>query len=531
MIATFMLHAVIVGTLCAAAAWAVEQGLAQVGAPRRMAWVLGMLAGVVIPLAALFANGDGQAAAIGMSVLPGAPAHEVAPALFTGHVQLPAMPAYPTLERVLASGWGALSCTVLLVYLATSWRLARRARGWSRFSPARDEVLLADDIGPAVFGLLRPRVVLPRWLRAASETTQNLVLAHEQQHVVARDPQLLALALALVVLFPWNLPLLWQLRRLRFALEVDCDTRVLNADTDPAEYGEALLFVSQRDASLPAGAIALIERPSQLERRIEIMTAAAHRFRKSIALAAVALGAACLFVATSITAPALAAMDAPLKPTPLGGSALKLGRHFEQVLAERFPGLLEQDHDGTAMVVMLLNEDWSVARAAQVVTRDAAAVDERIFGVLGISKEDVPYLGNMGMQSPTNPAHKVLMVYTERSTPGKRFVSHVFPDNRAVDREIFRRHFPQAAKNGVPAGLQPWILLDREGHVLRSGQDKVEPSEWNHTLETRFPGIKTQGITVTPITDDAGEPILDGAGKELQLNSVWLAPGSPPPKT
>ena len=53
------------------------------------------------------------------------------------------------------------------------------------------------------------------------------------------------------------------------------------------------------------------------------MTAAAHRFRKSIALAAVALGVACLFVATSITAPALAAMDAPLKPTPSGGAALK----------------------------------------------------------------------------------------------------------------------------------------------------------------------------------------------------------------
>ena len=180
---------------------------------------------------------------------------------------------------------------------------------------------------------------------------------------------------------------------------------------------------------------------------------------------------------------------------------------------------------------MLLNDDWSVASAAQVTTRDALPVDERIFGVLGISREDVPYVGNMGMQSPTNPAHKVPMVYMERATPGKRFVSHVFPDNRAVDREIFRRHFPQAAKNGVPAGLQPWVLLDREGHVLRSGQEKVVPSEWNRTLETRFPGIKTQGITVTPITDDAGEPVIDGAGKDLQLNSVWLAPGSPPPKT
>jgi beta-lactamase regulating signal transducer with metallopeptidase domain len=531
MIATFMLHAVIVGAWCAAAAWAVEQGLAHGGAPRRMAWVLGMLASAVIPLAALVANGDAQTATASLSMSPVASARDLAPALFMSQVHLPAMPARPTLERVLALCWSGLSFTALLVYVAASWRLARRARGWSRYSPTRDDVLLADDIGPAVFGLLRPRVVLPRWLGTASGTTQDLVLAHERQHVAARDPQLLALALALVALMPWNLPLLWQLRRLRFALEVDCDTRVLNTDTDPAEYGEALLFVSQRDAPAPAGAIALVERASQLERRIEIMTAAAHRFRKSIALAAVVLGAACLFMATSITAPALAAIDAPLKPTPSGGTALKIGRHFEQVLAERFPGLLEQDHDGTAMVVMLLNDDWSVASAAQVTTRDAVPVDERIFGVLGISREDVPYVGNMGMQSPLNPAHKVLMVYTERSTPGKRFVSHVFPDNRAVDREIFRRHFPHAAKNGVPGGLQPWVLLDREGHVLRSGQENVEPSEWNRTLESRFPGIKTEGITVTPITDDSGEPVLDGAGKELQLNSVWLAPGSPAPKS
>ena len=260
------------------------------------------------------------------------------------------------------------------------------------------------------------------------------------------------------------------------------------------------------------------------------MTAAAHRFCKSIALAAGALGAACLFAAISISAPALAAIDVPLKPTPSGGTALKLGRHFEQVLAQRFPGLLEQDHERMPMVVVLLDQDWSIARAAQVISRDELPIDEGTFGIIGLAKEDVPYVGNMGMQSPTNPAHKVLMVYTERATPGRRFVSHVFPDNRAVDREIFRQHFPEAAKDGVPAGVQPWILLDREGHVLRSGQEAVVPAEWNRTLETRFPGIKTQGITVTPITNDEGEPVFDGAGKELQLNSVWLAPGSPLPK-
>jgi hypothetical protein len=181
------------------------------------------------------------------------------------------------------------------------------------------------------------------------------------------------------------------------------------------------------------------------------------------------------------------------------------------------------------MVVVLLNEDWSIARAAQVISRDELPVDERTFGVLGLGQDDVPYVGNMGMQAPDNPKHVVLVVYTERNTPGKRFVSHVFPDTRSVDREIFRRYFPQSAKSGVPAGQQPWVLLDRDGHVLRSGQETVKASDWNRTLESRFPGIKTQGITVTPITNDAGEPLFDEAGGELQLHSVWLAAGSPQP--
>jgi beta-lactamase regulating signal transducer with metallopeptidase domain len=525
-IGAFMLHASIVAALCGLGAWCAERGLAAGGAPRRVAWLLGMLASVLIPVAALLAAEP--AALPTPASLAGAVSTGTGGTSITNFTQLPAVPAQPSLVVALGACWAALSLAMLATYFATMRRLARRSRAWTRLSPGGD-VLQADDIGPAVFGLVQPRVVLPRWLGAAPEATRRLVFEHERQHLAARDPQLLAAALAMVVLLPWNLPLIWQLRRLRFALEVDCDSRVLAKGGDPVAYGEALLFVSQRETSAPPGAIALIERRSQLIRRIEIMTAVVHRFRRSIALGASLAGAACLLAATSITSPALAALNAPLKPTPSGGAALELGRHFERLLADRFPDLLERDGPGTAMVVLLLNEDWSVAKAAQVITSDEIPPTAAIFGVLGLAQEDVPYVGNMGMQSPSNPDHKVLMVYTERSTPGQRFVSHVFPDSRALDREIFRRYFPQAARQGVPAGEQVWVLLDREGHVLRSGQEPVDAPHWNRTLESRFPGISTQGITVTPITDEAGEPIRDAAGGELRLHSVWLAPGSPPP--
>ena len=182
------------------------------------------------------------------------------------------------------------------------------------------------------------------------------------------------------------------------------------------------------------------------------MTTGTHRFSKVLALFALGLTSICVLAATSLRAPVLAAADVPLKPTPTGAAALKLGQHFERMLTDRFPDLLEQDHEGTAMVVVLLNDDWSIARAVQVTGRDQVPVDERTFGVLGLAREEVPYVGNMGMQSPTNPRHVVLIVYTERKTPGTRFVSHVFPDTRAVDRQIFQRYFAQAAKTGVPAG-------------------------------------------------------------------------------
>ena len=526
MIVAFMLHATVVAACCVLAAWAAEHAFASWGKPRRLAWTLSMFMSVVIPVTALVAPDR----VLPPVQTPSAAAAQVgtAPGIFiTDFVRMPAVPTSASWDRAIGWSWACMSLLVLVFYATTAWRVARRARAWA-IDVARAGVLIAPDIGPAVIGLLRPRVVLPQWLTVAPEATRRLVLAHERQHVAARDPLLLAAALLLVALLPWNLPLLWQLRRLRLALELDCDARVLAADVDPVEYGEALLLVNQHNSMAPAGAIALIERPSQLERRITIMTAAAQRFRKSIAALAVAVAAACLFAATSINAPALA-MDAPLKPSPSGASAMRLGQHFERMLADRFPNLLEQDHDRMPMVIVLLNEDWSIARAAQVISKDELPADAGTFGVIGLAREDVPYVGNMGVQSPDNPKHVVLVVFTERKTAGKRFVSHVFPDSRTVDREIFRRYFPLAATSRIPAGQRPWVLLDREGHVLRSGQEPVESSAWNRTLESRFSGIKTQGITVTPITDDAGEPVQDSAGQEVQLICAWLAPDSPKP--
>src|SRR6202007_439942 len=95
---------------------------------------------------------------------------------------------------------------------------------------------------------------------------RQIVLKHERAHIHARDQLTLLAALCLVAVAPWNLPLWWQLRRLRRAIEIDCDARVLRDATSETAYAEALLEVQQRRTRMPISAMALIEPVTQLER-------------------------------------------------------------------------------------------------------------------------------------------------------------------------------------------------------------------------------------------------------------------------
>src|SRR5690606_30386102 len=129
-------------------------------------------------------------------------------------------------------------------------------------------VLVSDQVGPALIGAWQPRIVVPRWFLQEAPGLQSLVLAHERSHLLARDPLLLRLALLAVIVVPWNLPLWWQLRQLRRAIELDCDQRVLQAGVPASAYGHALLQVARRITTTPVGAVAMGQPASTLESRI-----------------------------------------------------------------------------------------------------------------------------------------------------------------------------------------------------------------------------------------------------------------------
>lgn len=182
-----------------------------------------------------------------------------------------------TLDEALERGWLIASGALLCVLLASGVKLGVRARRWRRSEVAGVPVYIAAGVGPAVVGLIWPRIVLPPWVLEAPAERQALVLAHEQAHLQARDPLVLTIALGLLVFMPWNLPLWWQLRQIRRAIEVDCDARVLRAGHDVGRYGEALIEAGERQCGHVGAVAAMAEHRSFMEERIRIMLSAPGR--------------------------------------------------------------------------------------------------------------------------------------------------------------------------------------------------------------------------------------------------------------
>src|SRR5213596_2912760 len=262
MIAAWMLYCVAIAVLFVVVGEALERALHLAGRATRWAWVVALAGSYVVPAAAWL-----RPSAFGALPIP-----LVQPVV--GGLQATAGPSDPP-----PAGGAPLAPVRSFSLGAAALRLAASRRDWRNATVDGRAVLVSDNIGPAVAGLWRPRVVLPEWALRLTDAERRLMLAHEDEHIRARDPSLRAAAAALLLLAPWNLMLWWQVRRLRLAVEMDCDARVLAHDGDAPAYGELLLRVGQPRARLPLGAPALSEPASFLGRRIRRMVTALPRWR------------------------------------------------------------------------------------------------------------------------------------------------------------------------------------------------------------------------------------------------------------
>ena len=267
MITSWMLYAAAVSVLVTIAAVAAERALNARRGPIRFVWAAALFLSSAWPVVSVVRSLFATRAAV--SVLP-----------FTIVVQSPAVtvatPLGARLAAIAGRGivtlWIALSIALLLRLARGVVALRRMRREWRRGRVDGVSVRLSENVGPAVVGLRMMDVVLPEWIFSLDAALRTIVLCHEDEHRRARDPYLLFGAALAVAIMPWN-PLLWlQARRLRLAIELDCDARVLRVHPSPERYGMLMLTIAQRRSLSPALFAPMLTEPTtQLERRILAM--------------------------------------------------------------------------------------------------------------------------------------------------------------------------------------------------------------------------------------------------------------------
>lgn len=316
MIAQWMLSIAATAALLAVAARALEEGLRVYGRPARWVWVAALAGSVLLPLAGALTGGafpGGWLRAPASSLDLSALILEIEPAVQAAQapVATSRSDVLVLLERALAAAWLLGSAAVLLLYLGTWRRLGRSMRGWPAGTIDGTPVLVSGQGGPAVVGLVKPAIVVPSWLLAENEAAVRCVVLHEREHVRARDHTVLALAPLVAAAMPWNPAIWWQLRRLRLAVELDCDRRVLAWGIEARAYGTLLLEIAGRSSRPLAGAAALAEPRTFLERRIMAMSRGTPRHRPARAFAFTASAAVLALVACETASPTNVNTPAP----------------------------------------------------------------------------------------------------------------------------------------------------------------------------------------------------------------------------
>lgn len=162
--------------------------------------------------------------------------------------------------------------------------LERLAMGLGK-SSTPDLLLSETTPSPFLFGLLRPRVVLPATLpeKLVPEELEN-VLLHELIHWTRRDLLVGWLQVLVQALF-WFHPLVWLAgAQLNHERECACDEAVLSTGRSAAKrYGESLLQVllaARGRSSVSFGFLGIFERNTKLQKRLEDIMSQESRIRR-----------------------------------------------------------------------------------------------------------------------------------------------------------------------------------------------------------------------------------------------------------
>lgn len=568
MIAHWMLYCMAVGSVLVLGAATLERALRTYRLPTRWVWVGALLLTVAIPAAYRFVPREAPSAPAAPP--PAAIAGEgerISPAaLLAGDAAVRRLDL-AALERPLRLAWGAASAATLLALLGMTGLLRRRRRRWRSAELAGVPVLVSRDTGPAVVGLFRSRIVLPEWAVGTDPARLDLLLAHEQEHVRAGDPRLLALGFAALVLTPWNPAVWWQLRRLRLAVEIDCDARVLRRRDDVRAYGSLLLEVGRRASGSPLAAAAFSEPTSFLERRIRIMTLPRPRspWARAAGFGALSVGlvvAACETPAPTPLAPVpaervYAAPDAPegLKPAKVTPREA-MAAHFPEVLTRGMQGndyaMFVISHEGEVVASRLGTSgagngglefpdaglDAATIETVNVMKMAAGQMGPDPVGVIWVQLRDPAAPPRTASTDPSAPGSVKVRVRAADSaaggavdiaTPGAQRItiragegdgvtataritatargegSTPRVDLATVTAAIERHHPGVAGGNVAPQHL--WFVVGADGEVVSTGDDR----------DPGFQALSPDAIEAVDVFKNTGVRV-----GEKEVGAIWI---------
>ena len=544
MIAAWMAYALVMAALVGVAALIGERIAILRRLPSRWIWAAALLSSLFLPV--LFAwnaarLGDQPATTvIALAAQGRPPLYERSPIAWVGGDSA-VVARRVTWDAWLLAGWAAMS-TLALATLAMGWmQLRRRLRSAVENEMGGVSVTVSDDIGPAVVGIVRPRIVVPRWLQQQDPETQGIVIAHEHEHMRAQDIRVLGGALLVAVLLPWNLPVWWQLRRLRFAMEVDCDARVLRGGQSRSTYSTVLLNVATHLVPLRAAAAGLSESGSSLEKRIRIMHAPVRTRWRLLAAFLGACSVALVAVAANVTPPPAPSLDSsgsenelPLLPTPVAA-----WKEDDAVLARAighfYPQLLTTQQEGRLYVWAVVNERGEVsqidinvrpswdseadfARNWQDYQQRAGVVESLVRQQLvmqifvGPNYAVLAWVMQSGAIARDATAPTFEVAPRQARTMEARMLTTVDAQRRVIE------HFdPAALSDGVSAGNELWFLIDADGKALRAGRRVVitDPQAARLAMQRMFPEISVGYVT-------RGTVVKDVSGKRIPVSWQWL---------
>ena len=205
----------------------------------------------------------------------------------------------PGMSKAFPVAWLVATSVLLSLIVIVHLRAAEAKKAWPVARLHGTPVRVAPAVGPAVIGLSAPEIVIPEWILRYRREDQKIVIAHEREHMIEHDQVALVAGWLIAAFIPWHPAIWWMLSRLRLAIELDCDARVLErADVRARSYGTLLIDIAGHCSPFRLGALALADGPSHLERRLLAMRPIPTRYvnvRTALfgGLAVVALVVAC----------------------------------------------------------------------------------------------------------------------------------------------------------------------------------------------------------------------------------------------